>query len=193
MFSTEAVRQVKQLVEQKNSFSPETAKRASVAALPLASWVTANVQYASVLERIAPLEEEEQQLRKGLRAAELQVETLGGEICGISGKVEKLRKKFSEKTQEAEKVAAKMGETEATLKRAGKLIGDLQKEKKRWEKTCKDIVDKAKKLPISSLLSASHIIFLSSKTETERATIFQQWKQDRVKKSSFYGYFFRKF
>ena len=109
---------------------------------------------------------------KGLRAAELQVETLGGEITTVAEKVEKLRKKFGEKTQEAEKVAAKMAETESTLKRAGKLIGDLQKEKKRWERTCKEIAQKAKNVPISSLLAAAHIIFLSCKTESERAEIF---------------------
>ena len=38
-----------------------------------ATWVRANVQYASVLERIAPLEAEEARLLRNLKAAELEV------------------------------------------------------------------------------------------------------------------------
>ena len=50
-----------------DSFDPKVAKRASIAAAPLAAWVKANVSYAAVLERIAPLEEEQSGLRKYIK------------------------------------------------------------------------------------------------------------------------------
>lgn len=37
----------------------QNAKRASAAAAPLAAWVTANVKYSYVLEKIEPLEKEQ--------------------------------------------------------------------------------------------------------------------------------------
>jgi len=40
------------------------AKRASVAAAPLAAWVVANVKFSVVLEKIEPLENEQAQLEK---------------------------------------------------------------------------------------------------------------------------------
>lgn len=40
------------------------AKRASVAAAPLASWVQANVRYAKVLNKIKPLEQEQMKLQR---------------------------------------------------------------------------------------------------------------------------------
>lgn len=40
------------------------AKRASVAAAPLAAWVKANLQYSRVLEKIEPLEKEQNDLQK---------------------------------------------------------------------------------------------------------------------------------
>lgn len=52
------------LKERKESFDPKNAKRASVAAAPLAAWVTANVKYAVVLEKIQPLEQEQSKLLK---------------------------------------------------------------------------------------------------------------------------------
>ena len=159
----EARKQVEQLLEQrKNSFTDAAAKRASIAAQPLASWVRANVQYASVLERIAPLEAQEAELLRGLKAAEMELETLGGEISSVEVKVAKLKKQFEEKSREAAKVEAKMDETAKILKRAARLIEDLQKEKKRWEKTSNEISEKVKSIPLSSLLSAGHIGLVSA-------------------------------
>lgn len=43
-------------------FRLQAAKRASVAAEPLAAWVKANVQFSYVLERIEPLENEQNEL-----------------------------------------------------------------------------------------------------------------------------------
>ena len=129
----------------------------------LASWVRANVQYASGLERIAPLEAKEAELLRGLKAAEMELETLGGEISSVEVKVAKLKKQFEEKSREAAKVEAKMDETAKILKRAARLIEDLQKEKKRWEKTSNEISEKIKSIPLSSLLSAGHIGMMSAK------------------------------
>lgn len=47
------------LAERRDSFDPKLAKRASVAAAPLAAWVKANITYAKVLEKIRPLEREQ--------------------------------------------------------------------------------------------------------------------------------------
>lgn len=50
------------LTERRDSFVAKTAKRASLAAAPLAAWVTANVKYSRVLEKIRPLEREQANL-----------------------------------------------------------------------------------------------------------------------------------
>ena len=52
------------LQERRESFNIKTAKRASQAAAPLASWVTANVKYSHVLEKIRPLEREQANLHR---------------------------------------------------------------------------------------------------------------------------------
>lgn len=52
------------LASRSDSFDPKVAKRASVAAAPLAAWVKANIKYAMVLEKIRPLEKEQKNLQK---------------------------------------------------------------------------------------------------------------------------------
>lgn len=51
------------LDKNKKSFDPAAAKRASQAALPLATWVKASVKYSEVLEKIQPLEKEQEHLQ----------------------------------------------------------------------------------------------------------------------------------
>lgn len=52
------------LRENSDSFDPQKAKRGSAAAAPLAAWVKANVKFSYVLEKIGPLEREQNQLQK---------------------------------------------------------------------------------------------------------------------------------
>ena len=52
------------LEKKKASFDPAKAKRASHAALPLANWVGASVKYSIVLEKVQPLEQEQQELQQ---------------------------------------------------------------------------------------------------------------------------------
>lgn len=49
---------------RSDSFNPASAKRASVAAVPLAAWVSANVKYSHVVEKIKPLEKEQYKLKQ---------------------------------------------------------------------------------------------------------------------------------
>lgn len=54
------------LTKYSNSFEKQVIYRASLAAGPLAEWVKAVLKYATVLEKIAPLENELSKLFKKL-------------------------------------------------------------------------------------------------------------------------------
>lgn len=58
----EAVAKITQ--QRPESFQEVTAKRASVAAAPLASWVIANLKYGQVVQQIAPYEREQRELSR---------------------------------------------------------------------------------------------------------------------------------
>ncbi|KAJ8926442.1 hypothetical protein NQ314_021231 [Rhamnusium bicolor] len=62
---TENRQAVERLMSTKSdSFDPKSAKRASVAAAPLAAWVAANVKYSRVMDKIRPLEREQNKLKQ---------------------------------------------------------------------------------------------------------------------------------
>ena len=75
---------VKSLIESKpNSFKPEVIKRSSVAAAPLAQWVTANIEYATVLETVGPLQAELEKLEKNLHKSQKKLDEVGRQPCTL--------------------------------------------------------------------------------------------------------------
>lgn len=61
----EARKSVEDLLRKnRDSFEKKNAERASKAAAPLAAWVKANVKFSYVLEKIEPLESEQNKLLK---------------------------------------------------------------------------------------------------------------------------------
>ena len=94
----------KLLKKNADSFDEQTAKRASAAAAPLSQWVKANVQYAKILEKILPLEHEQNKLKQSLEKVTSKMTTVGTELSKVDDRVAMLRKTFEETTTEAAKL-----------------------------------------------------------------------------------------
>uniref|UniRef100_G1NQJ1 Cytoplasmic dynein 2 heavy chain 1 n=1 Tax=Meleagris gallopavo TaxID=9103 RepID=G1NQJ1_MELGA len=120
------------LSRNRTSFDPKNAKRASAAAAPLAAWVTANVQYSHVLERIQPLEKEKAVLEANLKKTEGRKRKLEDLLNSVGQKVSELKDKFQSRTTEAAKLEAELSKAQNTLKAAEVLISQLDREHKRW-------------------------------------------------------------
>merc|ERR1719466_405325 len=117
---------------KRKSFEKKTAQRASTAALPLAEWVIANVKYAQVLEKIAPLEKEQASLQRNLEKAEHRVGKLERELKRVDGRVSDLRKKFEKRTTEAATLKIDVDKANKTIERAETLVEKLSGERARW-------------------------------------------------------------
>lgn len=61
---------------------------------PLAAWVTANVKYSRVLEKIRPLEEKQNKLKRNLENSNKKLNELSQELKVVDDKVEKFRLTF---------------------------------------------------------------------------------------------------
>uniref|UniRef100_A0A158Q7Q4 Cytoplasmic dynein 2 heavy chain 1 n=1 Tax=Elaeophora elaphi TaxID=1147741 RepID=A0A158Q7Q4_9BILA len=129
----------------------KNAKRASAAAAPLAAWVRANLDYSTILERVAPLQKEKNDLIKNLNEAEKQMEKLS---------------KGLETVDERE-----------TINVAGTLIDRLSGEYGRWQKQIGNLQNDLDCLEKGSLLSAAFVTFLGSESERIRNEILSKWQK----------------
>jgi len=166
----------KLLKKNADSFDEQTAKRASAAAAPLSQWVKANVQYAKILEKILPLEHEQDKLKQSLDKVTSKMNTVGTELSKVDDRVAMLRKTFEETTTEAAKLKIELEKAEETMNSAQNLVGKLENEFHRWNNQVAELQKQIDQLPKLSLLSAAFITYLSSKPEDERSEYLKEWQ-----------------
>lgn len=124
----------KLLIERKESFDPKNARRASVAAAPLASWVTANVKYSYVLEKIRPLEREQSKLYQNMKLTEQQIGKLSLGLTDVDKTVSDLKNQLNTSTKEAAEIEIHLNKAQETISAAEGLVGKLNDEFERWKK-----------------------------------------------------------
>jgi dynein heavy chain 2 len=165
----------KLLKKNAESFDPENAKRASAAAAPLSQWVKANVQFSKILEKIVPLEAEQDKLKKSLEKVTSKMTTVGSELSKVDDRVAMLRKTFEQTTTEAAKLKIELEKAEETMNSAQNLVGKLENEHHRWNSQVAELQRQLDQLPKLCLISAAFVTYLSSKPEDERSEFLRDW------------------
>jgi dynein heavy chain 2 len=103
--SQEIAKKVKNLLKKKGkSFEKSVISRVSAAAAPLASWVTANLDYMNILTKVKPLESELSEMTLGLDECKTMLTSCEMNMTEIDGRVSILKSNFAVKTREAERL-----------------------------------------------------------------------------------------
>uniref|UniRef100_A0A8D8QIW2 Cytoplasmic dynein 2 heavy chain 1 n=2 Tax=Cacopsylla melanoneura TaxID=428564 RepID=A0A8D8QIW2_9HEMI len=175
---SESRQSVEQLLHaRKDSFDPAKAKRASAAALPLAIWVTANVKYSRIMEKIMPLEKEQQKLKDKLKIAEDQIGELSEGLNDVDKTVSKLKDQLNSNTKEAAEIELKLVSVKDTIAAAEGLISKLDEEFSRWGLQLEEFSSKILQLPTESILAAAFVVYLSNLTEDKRDETLNLWQK----------------
>lgn len=158
----------KLLVNKKDSFETRNAKRASIAAAPLAAWVKASVRYSKVIQSIKPLEREQKELQTNLDLAENELESLMSGLDDVDNRVKQLSGKLNAYTQEAAVLELKLDEARNTLKAAEVLVQELSTEYKTWSIQLDEYKANFKTFDTKALLIALTVNYYSHMSLKER-------------------------
>ncbi|XP_076748967.1 dynein cytoplasmic heavy chain beethoven [Xylocopa sonorina] len=169
--SLEAV--VKLVKERPESFEEKTAKRASVAAAPLAAWVLANLQYGQILQQVAPLEREQRQLAERLSAAEAQIGKLAAGLNTVESRVAQLQEELAEHSRGAAALQLRAEATEARLTTARALLQKLDTEHRDWQAQLEELTSRKEKLDVEAANVASLLVYENSGKD-------DKWKKSAI-------------
>uniref|UniRef100_A0A0N5CE75 Cytoplasmic dynein 2 heavy chain 1 n=1 Tax=Strongyloides papillosus TaxID=174720 RepID=A0A0N5CE75_STREA len=167
---------VSALIKQKEaSFEEKNAKRASVAAAPLASWVKANLQYAKILEKIQPLEKEKEKLLKNLQKSKNQMENLSKGLLTVDAKVVQLKENFEELMKEATQIKLDLEKEQAIIGTAETLVKRLEGEYQRWREQNEILQKELHDLERKSIIAAGFVTFMGTYSEDLRSSMLEEW------------------
>ncbi|XP_071846316.1 cytoplasmic dynein 2 heavy chain 1-like isoform X2 [Apostichopus japonicus] len=165
------------LQKNKACFDPKNAKRASVVAAPLAVWVQANVKYSYALEKIEPLETEQNQLKKNLEKATNKISKLQKGLEDVDQKVAEYKKRFEKLNMEATKLKIELEKEQETIANAENLIGKLDGEYQRWNSQVSELNTELETLPKKSQVAAGFITYLAAEPEDQRRARITSWRE----------------
>lgn len=158
--------------ERPESFEEKTAKRASVAAAPLAAWVLANLQYGQILQQVAPLEKEQRALAQSLAAAEAQLGKLAEGLNTVESKVAQLQEQLAAHSRGAAALQLRSEATEASLATARALLQKLDTEHCDWQKQLEGLTARKMTLGVEAANAASLLVYQDpSKDDHWRKTV----------------------
>lgn len=149
------------LRNKADSFETKNAKRASVAAAPLAEWVIANVEFAKVMQSIKPLEREQQVLQRTLAQAESEMKGLMAGLDDVDARVKDLSNQLNVYTQEAAVLEIKLEEVQTTLKSSEILVTKLGSEYQNWTNEYENLNSSLESMGNSIVITLLQMIYLS--------------------------------
>lgn len=158
--SLEAVARLVQ--ERAESFEERTAKRASLAAAPLAAWVLANLQYARILQQVAPLEREQRLLGERLATAEAQIGKLESGLSSVELKVAQLQEELAARSRAAAELQVRSEATETSLATARSLIEKLEVERTDWLSQLAALAERELTLGLQAARAACLLVYYIS-------------------------------
>ncbi|KAJ1640034.1 dynein heavy chain and region D6 of dynein motor-domain-containing protein [Pavlovales sp. CCMP2436] len=167
---------VNALLRQKGaSFEEATIRRVSVAAAPLAAWVRANIEFSTVLHRVAPLEAQNEELVYKLGASKQRLVDCQEQLGSLDGRVKGLKQNFQQKTAEAEGLKLSLDRAETTLSAALQLIEKLGGERGRWDRQLQELTAELRRVPHKAMMAAAFITYLADEEEATRAATIARW------------------
>jgi len=167
---------VQDLINSKaSSFEHQNIYRVSVAAAPLAAWVKANVKFSMVLERIAPLERDLEDLNASLEESKQKLQQCEVDLKHLDQEVMKLKTEFAKRTSEAEELKIGLKKATDQLEAAEGLLGKLGGEKERWQEQVNSLEHELKALPLNTVASAGFITYLPNLSERQREEMLGKW------------------
>jgi dynein heavy chain len=157
------------------AFTPESAKKASTAALGLCKWVIAMECYDRVAKVVAPKKAALKQSEAELKIVLKELDEKKSALKAVQDDLAQLQNNLADAVAKKEKLIKDVDLTEKKLIRAQQLIEGLGGEKQRWTDSSLELGKKLVNVPGDVLLSSGLIAYLGVFTSQFRSKILLKW------------------
>lgn len=157
------------------NYNFETVNRASKACGPLLQWVEAQVQYATILERVGPLREEVVLLEEEAEQTKAQVEAIKEMIEELEASIKSYTDEYASLIAETQAIKSEMVSVENRVNRSVKLLENLSSEKARWVDSVKHFESTKEVLAGTCMLAAAYSTYCGYFGQATRKYLSSVW------------------
>eukprot|EP00702_Spironucleus_salmonicida_P003638 EST44929.1 Dynein heavy chain [Spironucleus salmonicida] len=154
--------------KQPDAFVQEKIQKVSRAAAPLAKWVSASLQYASVYVKIEPLIKAASEASEALSSLKTNLERTQTSIQLLEDETRILRDNFDQKTQDLVRFQAELAGIEVKKERGNTMLNQLKDERIRWALNQNEAQKQLEGIHSACIRCASMFVLAGNRTDDIR-------------------------
>ncbi|KAL9059033.1 MAG: hypothetical protein Q9162_001421 [Coniocarpon cinnabarinum] len=158
-----------------DDFTFEKVNRASKACGPLVQWVSAQVNYSDILDRVGPLREEVGQLEEAALQTKAEAQAIENNIKELEDSIALYKSEYASLISETQAIKSEMSRVEQKVERSLHLLDSLSSERKRWEQGSKSFEDQIDTIVGDVLVAAAFIAYSGFYDQQYRKLILEDW------------------
>ncbi|KAJ3101821.1 hypothetical protein HDU97_001047 [Phlyctochytrium planicorne] len=157
------------------AFNFEAVNRASKACGPLVQWVTAQVRYAEILERIGPLRQEVRELEGSAEATLQQATNIEKTIADLESSISHYKDEYAVLISETQALKAEMEQVKSRVDRSLALLGNLSSENERWGSASQSFESQMGTIVGDVMLSSAYLAYGGFFDQNYRDLLLHKW------------------
>lgn len=156
-------------------FDFENVNRASKACGPIVKWVTAQVRFAEILDKVGPLRNEVQSLEDQADNTKDQASAIITMISELEASIARYKDEYALLISETQAIKSEMERVQTKVDRSITLLDSLGSEKGRWEAGSKTFETQMSTIAGDCLLSAAFLAYGGFFDQQYREAMWQGW------------------
>lgn len=156
-------------------FTFEKVNRASKACGPLVQWVSAQVNYAEILDRVGPLRAEVGLLEEQALQTKAEAKAIENNIAHLEQSIATYKTEYAALISETQAIKSEMSRVQFKVDRSVKLLDSLSSERVRWEEGSKSFDAQISTLVGDVLVAAAFLAYSGLYDQTFRKSMMEDW------------------
>eukprot|EP01117_Protostelium_nocturnum_P006264 TRINITY_DN2259_c0_g1_i6.p1 TRINITY_DN2259_c0_g1~~TRINITY_DN2259_c0_g1_i6.p1 ORF type:complete len:4259 (-),score=1954.67 TRINITY_DN2259_c0_g1_i6:110-12886(-) len=156
-------------------FTFETVNRASKACGPLVKWVSAQMMYSEILDRVKPLRDEIDELEQKASGLNEKQNELRETIEGLEKAIATYKEEYALLIRDAELIKTELNRVREKVDRSISLLSKLSSESGRWEGQRKTFQSNMATIVGDVLLSSAFLAYIGFFDQNFRASLMNKW------------------
>lgn len=156
-------------------FTFEKVNRASKACGPLVQWVTAQVNYSEILDRVGPLREEVNMLEEQALQTKAEAQAVETNINNLEASIATYKNEYAALISETQAIKTEMSRVQFKVDRSVRLLDSLSSERIRWEESSLNFEAQISTLVGDVLVAAAFLAYSGLYDQQFRKNMMEDW------------------
>ncbi|PVI03176.1 dynein heavy chain [Periconia macrospinosa] len=159
----------------REEFTFEKVNHASKACGPLVQWVSAQVVYSDILDRVGPLRQEVENLEAAAQQTKDEARETEELIKNLEESIGQYKTEYAALISETQTIKAEMTTVESKVTRSLKLLDSLSSERVRWEESSRSFDSQIDTIVGDVIVAAAFIAYAGYYDQQYRKIMMEDW------------------